>query len=217
MLQDSSRSCNESELNVDYEDTFAVGIIESDDVFRQSIAGFLRLQNMQVYEALNIPDFLNQTIKNQPVDVILIDPNLQDDGDINCIKDLSGSDGVGIIVLSARASKEVKTNVINSGADDYLTKPVDFHELLARLRRLHRRVKPGKFSKEYHLISGQLSKREKYVFVAIAQGKTLVQIGKELEISFKTVETYRRRITGKLNVKSIADITRMAVKAGIVF
>lgn len=62
----------------------------------------------------------------------------------------------------------------------------------------------------------QLSKQERLVLQYIAQGQTNKEIARELEISPKTVETYRSRIMDKLDLHSIAELTRYAIRIGIV-
>ena len=61
-----------------------------------------------------------------------------------------------------------------------------------------------------------LSQRERLVLTAIAEGRTSKEIAKLLNIKPKTVETYRARISEKLDLHSIADMTRYAMKVGLV-
>ncbi len=61
-----------------------------------------------------------------------------------------------------------------------------------------------------------LSQRERLVLTAVAQGRTSKEIAKLLNIKPKTVETYRSRITEKLDLHTIADMTRYAIKMGLV-
>ncbi len=61
-----------------------------------------------------------------------------------------------------------------------------------------------------------LSQRERLVLTAVAEGRTSKEIAKLLHIKPKTVETYRARITDKLGLHTIADMTRYAIKMGLV-
>ena len=60
-----------------------------------------------------------------------------------------------------------------------------------------------------------LSPREREVFERLARGQTQREIAEELELSVKTVETYRARIGDKLGLKSRADLVRFALDAGV--
>lgn len=62
----------------------------------------------------------------------------------------------------------------------------------------------------------QLSKQERLVLRAIAMGQTNKEIARDLAISPKTVETYRSRIMDKLDLHSIAELTKYAIRIGIV-
>lgn len=75
-------------------------------------------------------------------DIIILDINLPDISGIEIIKKIrSKKNYTPILVLSARNSIENKIEGLNLGADDYLTKPFDYEELLARIKSLHRRNK----------------------------------------------------------------------------
>lgn len=61
-----------------------------------------------------------------------------------------------------------------------------------------------------------LTDRERQILVMVADGMTAVEIGKKLEISFKTVDAHRENIKRKTGVDSIAGLTRLAVRTGLV-
>jgi DNA-binding NarL/FixJ family response regulator len=61
-----------------------------------------------------------------------------------------------------------------------------------------------------------LSDREHEVMCRIASGKTVTEIAGELSLSAKTISTYRARILEKLGVKNSAEITRYAIRTGLV-
>ena len=74
-------------------------------------------------------------------DLMLLDMNLPKLSGIEVVKKLrSASKSLPVLMLTAMDSLEYKVKGLDSGADDYLTKPFDFEELLARIRSLTRRV-----------------------------------------------------------------------------
>jgi two-component system, OmpR family, KDP operon response regulator KdpE len=72
------------------------------------------------------------------LDAVIVDPLLEPNSDV--IAELRSQTDVPIIVVSRRDDERVKVDVLNAGADDYLTKPFGFEELVARLGAVLRRV-----------------------------------------------------------------------------
>ncbi|MFI0155825.1 response regulator [Streptomyces lydicus] len=80
----------------------------------------------------------------RPPDVVLLDLGLPDMDGNDVIKELRGWSRASILVVSARRTSQEKVTALDAGADDYITKPFDMDELLARLRAAARRVEAGK-------------------------------------------------------------------------
>jgi two-component system KDP operon response regulator KdpE len=76
-------------------------------------------------------------------DVVILDLGLPDLDGTEVIAGLRGWTTVPILVLSGRTDSAEKVDALDAGADDYLTKPFSMDELLARLRAVERRAKPG--------------------------------------------------------------------------
>jgi two-component system, OmpR family, KDP operon response regulator KdpE len=77
--------------------------------------------------------------RQQPPDVVLLDLGLPDIDGTEVIRDLRGWSRAPVIVLSGRGGSGDKIDALDAGADDYVTKPFDMEELLARLRAALRR------------------------------------------------------------------------------
>ena len=81
-------------------------------------------------------------LRTTKFDLIILDINLPDISGIEIIKKIRAiKNYIPILVVSARNSIENKIESLDLGADDYLTKPFDYEELLARIKSLHRRNK----------------------------------------------------------------------------
>jgi DNA-binding response OmpR family regulator len=81
-------------------------------------------------------------LRTTKFDIIILDINLPDISGIEIIKKIRAKKNyTPILVLSARNSIENKIEGLDLGADDYITKPFDYEELLARIKSLHRRSK----------------------------------------------------------------------------
>ncbi|HZC39032.1 MAG TPA: response regulator transcription factor [Streptosporangiaceae bacterium] len=76
-------------------------------------------------------------------DVVLLDLGLPDTDGIEVCRELRARSGVAIIVVTARGEEPERVLALDAGADDYLVKPFGLAELLARIRAVLRRVRPG--------------------------------------------------------------------------
>jgi DNA-binding NarL/FixJ family response regulator len=106
------------------------------------------------------------------------------------------------------------------GADDYVTKPLDAGELLARIKRSLRRIASqtngnGNGSHARENTAG-LSPREREILGLLAEGRTQGEIATDLVISSKTVATHIQHILSKLGVNTRAQAVAMAFRRGLV-
>jgi DNA-binding NarL/FixJ family response regulator len=131
-----------------------------------------------------------------------------------------GADLPVILVSESRTDPLDRTAGLMLGADDYLAKPLDSGELIARVRRSLRRVAPngdkpnGKENGHRH--DSNLSPRERQILTLLAEGKTQTQIASTLVISSKTVATHIQHILAKLGVNTRAQAVAAAFQRGLV-
>jgi two-component system KDP operon response regulator KdpE len=81
-----------------------------------------------------------ESIARRPPDVVLVDPDLPDLSGVEVIRRLRGQCRAPVVVLSGSATSTDKIEALDAGADDYVAKPFDLNELLARIRAASRRV-----------------------------------------------------------------------------
>lgn len=116
-------------------------LVEDDALLGDGIRAGLTLSAFAVDWVRNGELALN-ALASQPYDACILDLGLPGRDGIAVLKDLRRTDNpVPVLVLTARDTQEDKIAGLDSGADDYLTKPFDLDELLARLRALIRRAK----------------------------------------------------------------------------
>ncbi|MDD7740125.1 MAG: response regulator transcription factor [Fusicatenibacter sp.] len=114
-------------------------IVEDDSAIRNLIATTLETQNYKYHLARNGSQAINEAVTSCP-DIILLDLGLPDLDGMDVIRKIRSWSNVPIIVISARTDEKDKIDALDTGADDYLTKPFSVEELLARLRVTLRRL-----------------------------------------------------------------------------
>ncbi len=99
--------------------------------------------NMQArgYEMIAAPNAAKgiALASNEQIDVIIVDLGLPDQDGLTVIKQVRTWSNVPILVLSGRIDSKFKITALESGADDYITKPFDVEELFARIKAVSRR------------------------------------------------------------------------------
>lgn len=112
-------------------------IIEDEAALRRYLRPSLAAEGYRLVEAVTGNEGLSLAAQFVP-DIILLDLGLPDIDGLEVTRRLRQWSAVPILVLSARGQESDKVAALDAGADDYLTKPFGFHELLARLRVAHR-------------------------------------------------------------------------------
>ena len=160
------------------------------------------------------------------VDVILMDVNMPGIGGIEATHRISKLwPDIGIIIVTVHDSGPLPKQLLNGGAKGYLTKGNNVDEMITAIADVHQgkhyiakdiaqqlalSVLPG----ETNPIDS-LSMRETQVLMMIAQGTKTNKISEILNLSPKTITTYRGRLYGKLNVSSDIEMLHLAMKYGV--
>ena len=114
-------------------------VVEDDAPIRNLITTTLKTQDYKYIAAATASEALQQATIHAP-DVMLLDLGLPDLDGIEVIRRIRSWSAMPIIVISARSEDSDKIEALDSGADDYLTKPFSVEELLARIRTTLRRL-----------------------------------------------------------------------------
>jgi two-component system KDP operon response regulator KdpE len=121
-------------------DADLVLVIDDEPQIRRAVRDALRDVAGRVDEAPNGADGVSATTSRRP-DLIILDLGLPDMAGVDVCREIRRQSAVPIIVLSARHSENEKVDLLNAGADDYVTKPFSVSELAARARAQLRRVR----------------------------------------------------------------------------
>ena len=122
----------------DTTNTHHVLIVEDDAVTRARMAAYFETENYRVSQSEDGED-IHRLISDSTVDVVLMDINLPARDGLQLARELSEKTDVGIILVTARDDEIDRIVGLEIGADDYVTKPFNPRELLARVKNLIRR------------------------------------------------------------------------------
>ncbi|HEY8084018.1 MAG TPA: two-component system response regulator KdpE [Methylophilaceae bacterium] len=114
-------------------------IIEDEAQIRRFVRMALEAEDCIVHESETMQRGLIDTGTRHP-DLVILDLGLPDGDGVDFIRDLRNWSQIPVIVLSARSEESDKVKALNSGADDYLTKPFGTAELVARVKAHLRRT-----------------------------------------------------------------------------
>lgn len=122
--------------------TARILVVEDDPHIRRLVRAALQRAGHAVSEAASAREGLSLLDIEKP-DAVLLDLGLPDRDGIELIQIIRARSAAGVIVISAREDTAEKVAALDLGADDYLTKPFDTEELLARIRTLLRHRQSG--------------------------------------------------------------------------
>ena len=113
-------------------------IVEDDEVTRARLAAYFEAESYRVSQSEN-GEGVDRMIAESAIDVVLLDINLPGKDGLQLARELSEKSDVGIILVTARDDEIDRIVGLEIGADDYVTKPFNPRELLARVKNLIRR------------------------------------------------------------------------------
>jgi two-component system invasion response regulator UvrY len=206
-----------------------VMVVDDHDLVRHGFASLLSAQQgiEVVAEASSGEEAIEHCRKNdKAIDVILMDVNMPGIGGMEATRRISKQwPDIGIIILTVHADGPIPKRLLKGGAKGYLTKGNEVTEMVAAIKDVHQggRYIAKDIAQQLALamLPGQdniidsLSKRELQILMMIAQAHKNNEIAETLNISPKTVSTYRKRLHEKLGVKSDVQMLHLAMKHGI--
>jgi DNA-binding NarL/FixJ family response regulator len=163
-------------------------------------------------------------------DVIVMDITMPDLNGIEATRQItSGHPNIKVIALSVHSDKRFVLGMLQAGATGYLLKDCAFEELADAIRAVvesHTYLSPEISDiviKDYvcqsfapnRAVTSSLTTREREVLQLMAEGSATKKIASTLNVSVKTVETHRLHIMNKLNTRSVAELTKYAIREGL--
>ena len=210
-----------------------VKILLADDhkIMRDGLRSLIeKLPEMEVVaEAENGRAAVKQTRRFRP-DVIVMDINMPDLNGIDATRQIVAEfSDAKIIAFSMHTDHQFVAGALKAGVSGYLQKDSAFEELAQAIRTVvanQTYLSPkitGDVVKGYleKLLADEsaapafLTAREREVVQLYAEGHKTKQIADRLNLSVKTIETHRRKIMEKLDITSIAELTKFAIREGL--
>lgn len=194
---------------------------------------FLVDDHASVREALGeMLSVLGYSVKTyESADAFLATVEKRDSGCIVADVRMPGTDGIGlvrelarrnialpVVLISGHADVPMAVAAIKSGAQDFIEKPVDDTELVAAINRALARTFEQqdlqKFQSTLDARFARLTPRQVEIFDLVVEGFTSHAIAAKLNISVRTVESYRAEVMEKMQAESVAALVRQAIRLG---
>ena len=206
-------------------------IIIADDhtMFLEGLISLLRnVPEITVTEKASNGKELLKLLEKNTADVLLLDISMPEMDGVEVTKIIKKTyPKLKIIILTTHSNAHIIAKLNRLGVDGYLLKNAEKDELLYAIKK----VQSGEhyFSKEVAAIhkeyetnlkknlssTTELSNREKEILVLIAKQLTAAEIAEKTFISLNTVNTHKRNLLSKLNVKNIAGLVKFAIELGL--
>jgi FixJ family two-component response regulator len=198
---------------------YTIYVVDDDEATATGMTRLLGAAGFAVRAHASAAEFL-ATFKPQGAGCIILDVRLPDVSGLDLQKVIAGRDDpLPIIFLTGHAEVPDSVRAIQRGAIDFLTKPVDPHVLLDAVSRalakdaIDRRQREREH--DARALYERLTPREREVFAHLISGQLNKQVAADLQISVRTIKLHRARIFEKLQMDSIAGLTRLALELRI--
>ena len=212
--------------------TIRLLIADDHTMMREGLKALIQKEDgMQVAgEAANGKETV-ELVRKSGAHVVVMDVAMPDLNGIEATrKILRDNPHIKVVGLSGHANREFVREMLKAGASAYVLKSRAYEELVQAIREV---MKGRKYLSpdvargvvdEYVEISTNirgnpafvvLTERERETLQLLAEGRSTKEIADDLNVSVKTVETHRRNIMDKLDIHSVAELTKYAIREGI--
>jgi DNA-binding NarL/FixJ family response regulator len=202
-----------------------IRILVADDhgVVRKGIAQIVAdSPDMEVTAEAATGEEAMELVRTRPFDVVVLDIAMPGGGGLDVLRELRAENpALKVLVLSVYSEEQYAIRCLRDGASAYLTKGSPPEELILAIKTVaggKRYITPSVADRLASYVEDSsrqlphetLSDREMQVLVLIAAGKQVSDIAEELNLSVKTVSTYRSRILLKMGMETNAQLIRYA-------
>lgn len=210
-----------------YKDITTLAIVDDHPVVIEGIQKLLENRSgIQVAGCFTAGGAFMDFMKHNKVDIVLLDIALPDMNGMDLCKEIKRIwPETCVLALSNHSERSIIMQMLQNGASGYLLKNAAAGELIACINEaLEGKVTFSNEVKEIiarpsvHALRDipQLTKREKEILHLISEGITTAGIAAQLSLSPLTIETHRRNLLQKFEVKNVAALIKIAVQQGLV-
>lgn len=200
-------------------DKTVVHVIDDDAAMRDSLVFLLDVNGFQTEAFESSNAFLSRAASNAPA-CIVSDIRMPGMNGIELVRKLK-NDGIPspVILITGHGDVALAVEAMKAGAVDFIEKPFDDAVLLDAIRaalnahRLNDNDSSARTEAQARL--AELSPRERDVLQGVVAGKINKVIAHELSISPRTVEVYRANLMAKTRARSVSELMRIALAAGL--
>lgn len=211
----------------------SIGVLLVDDhaIIREGLRSLLEKQpDMEVLADTDEGRKAVELVRELSPDVVIMDVTMAGLNGIEATRLIAAEfPEVKVIALSIHSQRRFIADMLSAGAAGYILKECLFDELVQAIqtvavggRYLSPRIADVVVDDYVKHLSGTadsplaaLTSREREVLQLVAEGKSTKEIALELHVSTKTIEANRRQIMEKLDVHSVAELTKCAVREGL--
>lgn len=193
-----------------------VHVIDDDEALRDSVGYLLEANGFAARLYDSAIDFLD-ALGEVEDGCVLTDVRMPHMNGLEMMRELKRRGcGMPVVVMTGHADIGMAVDAMKAGAADFIEKPFSEHSLLSALQEASTPLRPSapdRSAAEQRLAS--LSGRERDVLAGVVAGKANKVIAYELQISQRTVETYRANLMIKTGARSLSELMRLALAAGL--
>ncbi len=211
-----------------------ISVLIADDhaIVREGLCALISKQNdfVVVGQACGGVEALDLAGRLEP-DVVVLDVSMPDMNGIEVARRLGMQHpSIRCLALSAHTDRRFVAEMLRAGARGYLAKECAFAELATAVRAVAEGkvyISPGvaadlvedyvgSLPERLPRLHDALSDREREALIHLAEGDSIKEAAFAMGVSSKTLDTFRRRILTKLGLTSAADLTRYAIREGLI-
>lgn len=204
-------------------------VVDDHDLVRTGIVRMLDdVKDFSVVAQANSGERAVDYCRKHSPDIVLMDISMPGIGGLEASKKIIRiCDSIKIICVSMHKENPLPTKIMQAGAHGFITKdaaPDEMENAIYKVYSGQKYIAPeiaqviamGQLDASSHNPFDQLSDRELEITMMLTRGVKVTDIAKNLNISAKTVNTYRYRMFDKLNVHSDVDLTHLALRHKII-
>jgi DNA-binding NarL/FixJ family response regulator len=207
----------------------AILLADDHDIVRDGLKALIQTEfpNALFGEAKDSVDVLRE-VHTRSWDIVVLDLSMPGEGGLETLRKIKQVHAaISVLVLSMHPESQFAMRVLKEGAAGYISKGAPRAELIRALRAVcaGRRYISATLAESiaFNLLTPDtpphqlLSNREYQIMLSVAAGKAVSEIAAELEISIKTVSTYKKRVLEKLRLNTNADLTRYVLENHLLY